>query len=136
VRTIGRLLRRRVPTNDRPPPGGPALLDRLGDEHVYSTRDADSPGSGGFGAAATNGPETERRSAMMRRILALGVSAATLMLSACGDPEQATAEAAAASASPGTTANGLPRTAWGDPDLRGLWPIHHLIGVPFQRPEE
>ena len=25
---------------------------------------------------------------------------------------------------------------WGDPDLRGVWPIHHLIGVPFQRPEE
>ncbi len=24
-------------------------------------------------------------------------------------------------------------TAWGEPDLRGTWPINHLIGVPLQR---
>ena len=29
-----------------------------------------------------------------------------------------------------------PMTEWGDPDLRGTWPIQHLIGTPFQRPEE
>jgi hypothetical protein len=29
-----------------------------------------------------------------------------------------------------------PTTPWGDPDLRGVWPIQHLIGTPFQRPEE
>jgi hypothetical protein len=29
-----------------------------------------------------------------------------------------------------------PRTEWGDPDLRGTWPIGHLTGVPLQRPEE
>jgi hypothetical protein len=29
-----------------------------------------------------------------------------------------------------------PKTAWGDPDLRGTWPIQHLIGTPFQRSEE
>jgi hypothetical protein len=28
-----------------------------------------------------------------------------------------------------------PRTAWGDPDLRGMWPIDHLNGTPVQRPE-
>jgi hypothetical protein len=28
------------------------------------------------------------------------------------------------------------RTPWGDPDLRGTWPIGHLTGVPLQRPEE
>ena len=27
----------------------------------------------------------------------------------------------------------VPLTAWGDPDLRGTWPIQHLIGTPFQR---
>jgi hypothetical protein len=27
-------------------------------------------------------------------------------------------------------------TEWGDPDLRGTWPIQHLIGTPFQRAEE
>jgi hypothetical protein len=26
-----------------------------------------------------------------------------------------------------------PLTAWGDPDLRGTWPINHLTGVPLQR---
>jgi len=26
-----------------------------------------------------------------------------------------------------------PRTAWGDPDLQGTWPINHLTGVPLQR---
>jgi hypothetical protein len=29
---------------------------------------------------------------------------------------------------------GLPRTAWGDPDLQGIWPSGHLINVPFERP--
>ena len=29
-----------------------------------------------------------------------------------------------------------PTTPWGDPDLRGTWPIGHLIAVPFERPEE
>jgi hypothetical protein len=27
-----------------------------------------------------------------------------------------------------------PRTQWGEPDLRGMWPISHLIGTPLQRP--
>ena len=29
-----------------------------------------------------------------------------------------------------------PRTPWGDPDLRGTWPIRHLIGTPLERPSE
>jgi hypothetical protein len=29
-----------------------------------------------------------------------------------------------------------PRTPWGEPDLRGIWPIGHLTGTPLQRPEE
>lgn len=28
------------------------------------------------------------------------------------------------------------RTAWGDPDFRGIWPIDHLNGLPLQRSEE
>jgi hypothetical protein len=27
-----------------------------------------------------------------------------------------------------------PRTPWGDPDLQGLWPGTHMVGVPFERP--
>jgi len=26
-----------------------------------------------------------------------------------------------------------PKTPWGEPDLRGMWPLNHLIGVPLQR---
>jgi hypothetical protein len=29
-----------------------------------------------------------------------------------------------------------PKTAWGEPDLRGIWPLNHLIATPFQRPEK
>jgi len=32
-------------------------------------------------------------------------------------------------------ATGVPRTAWGDPDLQGMWPIDRLNGTPVQRPE-
>jgi hypothetical protein len=28
-----------------------------------------------------------------------------------------------------------PMTSWGEPDLRGIWPLNHLISTPFQRPE-
>jgi hypothetical protein len=28
-----------------------------------------------------------------------------------------------------------PRTAWGDPDFQGMWPIDKLNGTPVQRPE-
>ncbi|MDT8398224.1 MAG: hypothetical protein RQ899_06390 [Pseudomonadales bacterium] len=30
----------------------------------------------------------------------------------------------------------VPMTSWGEPDLRGTWPINHLIGVPLVRPAE
>src|SRR5688500_8263576 len=29
-----------------------------------------------------------------------------------------------------------PRTPWGDPDLQGLWPSTHMVGVPFERPDQ
>jgi hypothetical protein len=32
------------------------------------------------------------------------------------------------------SAQAAPRTAWGDPDLQGIWPSGHLINVPFERP--
>ena len=27
-----------------------------------------------------------------------------------------------------------PKTAWGDPDLTGIWPSTDMVGVPFERP--
>jgi len=29
-----------------------------------------------------------------------------------------------------------PMTSWGEPDIRGMWPINHLIGVPLVRPRD
>ena len=29
-----------------------------------------------------------------------------------------------------------PMTPWGEPDLRGIWPLNHLISTPFQRFEK
>jgi hypothetical protein len=29
-----------------------------------------------------------------------------------------------------------PRTPWGDPDLQGIWPSTHMVGVPLERPSE
>jgi hypothetical protein len=45
-----------------------------------------------------------------------------------------TAETQTASADGAWT---TPRTPWGDPDLRGTWPLQHLaVSVPLQRPPE
>jgi len=30
----------------------------------------------------------------------------------------------------------VPKTAWGDPDLQGIWPSTDMVGVPFERPAE
>jgi hypothetical protein len=30
----------------------------------------------------------------------------------------------------------VPRTPWGDPDLQGIWPSTHMVGVPLERPTE
>jgi hypothetical protein len=75
---------------------------------------------------------------MNERIFALGVVAASIAFAACsgGDSgtDQANVPEAIALAYPSGEPH--PMTEWGDPDLRGTWPIQHLIGTPFQRPEE
>jgi hypothetical protein len=40
-----------------------------------------------------------------------------------------------AAGSTGAAAYSAPRTAWGDPDFQGMWPIDKLNGTPVQRPE-
>ena len=54
---------------------------------------------------------------------------AAALLGCSRDPETATAPNAAG-------AYTTPRTPWGDPDLRGMWPIDKLNGTPVQRPQE
>ena len=36
----------------------------------------------------------------------------------------------------GTKAYSPPKTAWGDPDLQGIWPSTAMVGVPFERPTQ
>jgi hypothetical protein len=69
------------------------------------------------------------------RILASSLVAAALVLAACSKSGPST------SASGDTAATGAagagwkhPKTAWGDPDIQGMWPIINLISTPFQRP--
>jgi hypothetical protein len=62
----------------------------------------------------------------MKRTLAWGGIAIGLMLGP-----------AAAQQSPQPEANYTPpKTAWGEPDLQGIWPLNHLIATPLQRPEK
>ena len=61
---------------------------------------------------------------MKKRLLALGLIAAGLTLSAI-------------SVSPSVAADKAytpPKTPWGDPDLQGMWPVLHLEGTPAERP--
>lgn len=60
-------------------------------------------------------------------------------------PNSRTAQAKKAAESKGVDLTTLPpipmnyapaQTSWGEPDIRGGWPIDHLNGTPFERPEE
>jgi len=75
---------------------------------------------------------------MTQRILISTALAAGVALAGCAPEPGSEAGADEPAAVALTYANGDPHpmTEWGDPDLRGTWPIQHLIGTPFQRPEE
>ena len=78
---------------------------------------------------------------MTHRIISASVALALVALAACSNDAamEADSENAAMNAAPAAAnASGysVPRTSWGDPDLRGMWPIINLISTPFQRPEE
>ena len=83
---------------------------------------------------------------MIKRILAFGGMGIGLMV--CSASQTAVAQqrtgnptpqprtgTAAPQASTGSKAWTPPKTPWGEPDLRGIWPLTHLISTPFQRPE-
>ena len=48
----------------------------------------------------------------------------------------ATAVLVAQAPRPASAPYSPPRTAWGDPDLQGIWPGTDMVGVPFERPEQ
>ncbi|HXT28426.1 MAG TPA: hypothetical protein VN716_04080, partial [Vicinamibacterales bacterium] len=68
---------------------------------------------------------------MNERILGFCLVAAASALAACTD--SAPTGSADTQAADGSGWQ-HPRTAWGDPDLQGMWPIINLISTPFQRP--
>jgi len=59
----------------------------------------------------------------------LAVGMVGVWLTACSRPAPTSTAAATGTATPGTPS----RTAWGDPDLQGLWPSTDMVGVPLQR---
>lgn len=67
---------------------------------------------------------------MIERSWLSGVAVIALLAS-CGGGNEPTVASAATGSRPWTA----PRTAWGDPDLQGMWPIDKLNGTPLQRPE-
>jgi hypothetical protein len=81
---------------------------------------------------------------MIKRILALGGISVAITLAQGPSPAAAKPKPPAAKASPATAkarpaaSSGAsytpPKTAWGEPDLQGIWPLNHLIAVPLERP--
>jgi len=72
---------------------------------------------------------------MSQRIIFAAVTLGGVALASCTNDTSMEADEAVAAAG-NDTGYVAPRTPWGDPDLRGTWPIMHLISTPFQRPEE
>jgi hypothetical protein len=68
--------------------------------------------------------------AHLARTMPAALALATALLAGCGQSGDQTAPLADS----GTWVQ--PRTEWGEPDLRGMWPIGHLTGTPLQRPAE
>ena len=68
---------------------------------------------------------------MIKRILVLAGITIGIGLMICAAPQRTVAQQPAANNTGWTP----PKTPWGEPDLQGMWPLNHLIGTPFQRPE-
>jgi hypothetical protein len=73
---------------------------------------------------------------MSQRIVFAAFATGCLALGACSNDSSMESSEPATAAASSATGYVAPRTPWGDPDLRGMWPIMHLISTPFQRPEE
>jgi len=69
---------------------------------------------------------------MIKRILALGGISIGLAAGLLIETALAQQPAQQPAPKPGWK---RPMTPWGEPDLQGIWPLNHLIGTPFQRPE-
>src|ERR1051326_1543498 len=76
---------------------------------------------------------------MVQRTLwffALAVLASATSLKHLGAAQQANPPSGTRAASKTAGAWTPPRTAWGDPDLQGLWPSIDMQGTPLERPAD
>ncbi|HEY7447702.1 MAG TPA: hypothetical protein VH702_06110 [Vicinamibacterales bacterium] len=71
---------------------------------------------------------------MNTRIVALAGVMVVVCLAAAPVAAQSTTGVARASATADPWSP--PRTAWGDPDLQGIWPSANIAGTPFERPTQ
>jgi hypothetical protein len=67
--------------------------------------------------------------------LAFAALGGCIALAGCAEREAPTNETTPAEATNASAEWQPPTTPWGEPDLRGIWPISHLIGTPLERPE-
>jgi hypothetical protein len=80
---------------------------------------------------------------MISRKLILGVAASALALPTMSSAQEKAAAPAAAAPAPADLTKLQPvpdtyqpkKTAWGDPDFTGKWPIDNIASLPFQRPK-
>jgi hypothetical protein len=78
-----------------------------------------------------------RKIEMINKILAWGGMTVGLGLMAFPAAAQQPQTPAAAAKKPAAAkAWTAPKTPWGEPDLRGMWPLNNLIATPLQRPEK
>jgi len=77
---------------------------------------------------------------MIGRILVLGGMGIGITFAQSAGPATAKGRppATGAPSNPGKTDPNWkpPKTAWGEPDLQGIWPLNHLIAVPLERPRQ
>ena len=69
---------------------------------------------------------------MKRALMSMGVACVSIAFSSLTPSAQAPSADRPHDSGKSWT---MPRTAWGDPDLQGLWPSIDLQGTPYERPE-
>src|SRR6187455_1652125 len=93
-------------------------------------------------ARLAENPGCYHRRVVATPVLLRGVAGIVFALSVAGPSATVTAQQApvkpAAGSKPAAATPAAwkpPLTPWGEPDLRGTWPLNHLISTPLQRPE-
>jgi hypothetical protein len=82
-------------------------------------------------------PVTGQEIVMSRRALAVAAIAAALVtLPVHSDAQSAAARAIAAELATPAKRFVQPKTAWGEPDLQGVWTSDAALGIPRERPEK